>query len=1053
MKKTILILCFLLAVFLFPLIIRRTTQPQLPADPVSPTASVLATALEAKPDQNIDLLMSGEISPQMNPALNQIAVDELRREIILDRRITELGNGDVQRLFLVKGGGTYPYHRIEELLRWDKEQNAYLLLQQSLLVADHVLVKLSEEAEETELEKLNQQFGTRTLKKTFFPNKYIVQLPKPSIDGIFLAKKQFSNKKKWVERVHLNPIHAPTAVPNDPDWEDLWGKQRINCTNAWDTETGSTNIIVAVIDTGVDLDHPDLGANIWRNPGEAGALATNDIDDDGNGLIDDWIGWDFGRSDNNPDDNGDVDYDGDFSKGGHGTHCSGIIGAIGNNSNQIVGVCWNVRIMALKACQYFSEYNGLYLYAHNGEAAMKYATDNGAKVTSNSYGGPGDGSAYLDGVSYQNSNGVICVAAAGNDATDTDQIPYQPAGVDCPNVIAVASSDSGENLSSFSNYGETTVDIVAPGSSILSTLPGGTAGSKSGTSMAAPQIAGAAALLFSAKPEINPLFCKELLLAGVEKFAAYSNKCVADGRMNIHQSLKLIDSFIITEPNKGSIWLTEHTQTVSWLSEYTNTQVKIDLFHGTTNLLSLSTNALESAQQFAWVPPQTLTQDSSYRIRLTDVADTNRETWSDSFSIHFPSSLSINSTSFFFAAQTDQSDHQTLIISNEGAGDLTFDLVDESDFENYTWLDSDAPDGPTYSWIDISSTGIVVDVSDDDESNWKTIGFDFPFYDSVRTKFVIADNGGISFTMRDLLYENMPLPSEFAPSKSLLAFWDDLETADGTVLYHSTPERLVVSWLDVPEYDTINRKHTFQIIIYPSGKIIFQYNDLYDDPDEATIGIQFDRFLGPAVQVAHDETYLKDNFAIEFTPPTEAWVSYIPESGTVAPGASTSIWLTASATNLSIGVHSNTVTLSCNDVDNPETQIPLEFTVTGPPGDVDGDNLPDSWETQYYGGPTNAIPTAMASNNLNTVYETYIAGLNPTNSASIFLTSVLRPPTSDPVLQWNSVSGRVYNIWWTSNLLHGFQSLETNLTGGAFTDTNHNAHIKGFYKINVRLEP
>ncbi|NOU36497.1 MAG: S8 family serine peptidase [Kiritimatiellaceae bacterium] len=500
--------------------------------------------MEIKQTRLSDIL-NGSVFPETGSG--RVNVDQLSAKIVLERRVADIGNGEVRRLFLVNGGGSYPYHRIEELVRYDAAKDAYVVVRQTLIVADHFMVKLRPGCTQAELETLNASLGTRIISDTGFPDIFMIQLATPSLDGVPEMMSVYEKETNLVLRTYVDSIDFPSAIPNDTNWASQWDKQRIACPEAWDSGTGSTNIIIAIIDTGIDLDHPDLAAHLWRNPGEAGALATNGIDDDHNGYVDDWIGWDFGRGDgtvgsgdNNPDDNGDADYDGRFSVSGHGTHCAGIAGAIGNNSNQVAGVCWNVAIMALKPFEYFPSYTNMLVISTKAVLAMKYAADKGAKVTSNSYGGPGSGSSYYEGIDYQNGKGVLFVAAAGNDTANNDVTAYQPAGVNLPNVIAVANSTSSEVLSGTSSYGATTVDIVAPGSLILSTVSGGGIATKSGTSMAAPQVAGAIALLYSAKPGLNYLDCKQALMDGVDKFPAYSGKCVSGGRLNVSRSLDLL---------------------------------------------------------------------------------------------------------------------------------------------------------------------------------------------------------------------------------------------------------------------------------------------------------------------------------------------------------------------------------------------------------------------------------------------------------------------------------------------------------------------------------
>ena len=281
------------------------------------------------------------------------------------------------------------------------------------------------------------------------------------------------------------------ATPNDPSFGSLWGLANrgaqggtanadINATRAWDFGT-STNVVIAEIDTGVDYRHQDLAANIWTNTGE---IAGNGIDDDHDGYVDDTRGWDFANNDNDPmDDNG------------HGTHVAGTIGAIGNNGLGVTGVAWSAKIMPLK----FLDKNGSGAISDAIEA-INYARVKGAKVINASWGGGGFSSALQSAISqFQNAGGIF-VAAAGNEASNNATVASYPANYS--GVISVGASTRNDTLASFSNYG-TNVQIVAPGQSILSTLPNNSYGTLSGTSMATPHVSGAIALLWGQNPTLS----------------------------------------------------------------------------------------------------------------------------------------------------------------------------------------------------------------------------------------------------------------------------------------------------------------------------------------------------------------------------------------------------------------------------------------------------------------------------------------------------------------------------------------------------------------------
>jgi len=315
----------------------------------------------------------------------------------------------------------------------------------------------------------------------------------------------------------------PDAVANDPQVGSQWSlaSTGINARAAWSVSTGTGRTIVAVIDTGVDYTHPDLARNIWRNPRE---IAGNDVDDDGNGFVDDVFGANFATNNGNP-----------MDDGGHGTHVAGIIGAVGNNGIGVSGVAWTTQIMALR---FMSATTGG--YTSDAVRAMDYAIANGAKILNVSWGGGDVYQPLQAAMARARSAGAIVVAAAGNNARNTDSTPFYPAGyiAGLDNVVTVAATDSADNLASYSNYGPGTVTIAAPGSSILSTLSGGGYGTKSGTSMAAPFVSGALALLWDKNPTWSYQQIVAKLKLSVDTLSSLSGKVATGGRIDL---AKLLD--------------------------------------------------------------------------------------------------------------------------------------------------------------------------------------------------------------------------------------------------------------------------------------------------------------------------------------------------------------------------------------------------------------------------------------------------------------------------------------------------------------------------------
>ena len=325
------------------------------------------------------------------------------------------------------------------------------------------------------------------------------------------------------------------AVPNDQFYGVLWGLPDINAETAWDTRTDSSSIIVGVIDSGVEYDHPDLVDNMWTNSDE---IAGNGIDDDGNGYVDDFFGYDFDNEDPDPrDDNG------------HGTHVAGTIGARGNNSIGVTGVGWNASLMALKVIGTGSN--------ADVARAIDYATDNGAKITNNSYGYAGSnvgGSQTIsNAVGRAKDAGVLYVVAAGNSRSTIPASNMDGSFNSWPaelskvhdNVITVAATDSDGSFASYSHWGTESVQIAAPGTQIGSTYTNGGYVYSSGTSMAAPHVAGAAALLWAERPELSYLDIKDAMLSTARP--EHLN-LVGDGVLDLGAAMDLIK----TNGNQGN---------------------------------------------------------------------------------------------------------------------------------------------------------------------------------------------------------------------------------------------------------------------------------------------------------------------------------------------------------------------------------------------------------------------------------------------------------------------------------------------------------------------
>ncbi|PIP94019.1 MAG: subtilase [Bdellovibrio sp. CG12_big_fil_rev_8_21_14_0_65_39_13] len=331
--------------------------------------------------------------------------------------------------------------------------------------------------------------------------------------------------------VELDNYSTNSSAPNDPSFGSLWGlvnngsnePQRsvpglagadIDALKAWDITKGSRKVKIAIIDTGIDYNHPDLKDNIWTNQAEANGKPG--VDDDGNGYIDDVHGYDFANDDGDPLD--------DHS---HGSHCAGTIGAVHDNGVGVAGVMSEVSLVAVK----FLTGSG----SGTLEAAVKsidYATKMNVDLMSNSWGGGGFTQTLKDAIQRASDAGIIFTAAAGNDSANNDSSPHYPSNYDVPNVVSVAASTAQDTLASFSCYGKNTVHIAAPGHRILSTVKEGGYAVYSGTSMATPHVSGALGLLLAQEGRMSHQDMRERIMATSEPVSALRGRTINSGRLN-----------------------------------------------------------------------------------------------------------------------------------------------------------------------------------------------------------------------------------------------------------------------------------------------------------------------------------------------------------------------------------------------------------------------------------------------------------------------------------------------------------------------------------------
>jgi len=511
------------------------------------------------------------------------------------------------------------------------------------------------------IDYLNEIHHVNSIEKLFNSNKkfeeknpYKYNIFKFSVkqDSDILSIVKDYTKNQYVIYAEPNYIIHMYETPNDLEFNKQWALYNtgqtggtpdadIDATEAWDIETGDKNIIIAVPDTGVDWNHPDLENNIWVNPGEdindngiVDPSDFNDIDDDGNGFVDDIRGWDFVDSNISafPGEDGTVRDNDPMDFGGHGTHCSGIASAVTNNNEGIAGVCWNCSIMPIRA--------GFITHSERSEgelddiaAGIIYAADNGADVMSNSWGSFDFSNLIKDAMDYAYSQGVVLVAGAGN--FDVNQKCY-PAGLD--NVISVAATDHNDNRVALPYWGSefgSWIDIAAPGADIYSTMFNDTYSYESGTSMACPHVAGLAGLILSKNPDLNQEEIRTILRSTTDE--VNSEFYIGTGRINAYKAIQrdstpiaslnsiLDDAIVSGEVSilgtasgstfvNYSVWYGEGVYPDEWIEIFSSTTPVIDDILADLDTTSLLEDETYSVRLLVYDSVDQLSEDRSVII-------------------------------------------------------------------------------------------------------------------------------------------------------------------------------------------------------------------------------------------------------------------------------------------------------------------------------------------------------------------------------------------------------------------------------------------------------
>ncbi|HUW08766.1 MAG TPA: S8 family serine peptidase [Anaerolineae bacterium] len=567
-----------------------------------------------------------------------------------------------------------------------------------------------------------------------------------------------------------------SLYPDDPDWLKQWNMRRIAAPEAWPLSTGAAEVVVAVVDSGVDADHPDLTENLLP-------------------------GYDFVNHDADPDD--------DF---GHGTHVTGILSARLNNTLGVAGLAPDISILPLKVLN--DRGSGTYA---NISAAIQHAADSGASIISLSLGGESASAVLLQAVTNAHAAGVLLVASAGNQGRSG---VYYPARY--PEVMAIAATDHYDRWAPYSNWGAE-VDLAAPGGTaadpIRSTAPGGYQW-EYGTSMAAPHVAGAAALMRAENPALSPDEIADILRQTADKvgqhlYSGGRNVYLGFGRLNSHEALRhALPPSLTVEPEQ-LVFLGDQ--------QHAPTARRLLLSNESTSALQWRAEKASGGSWLNLIPPLAGSISHEVAGKLNGLASTGGL----SYGVH-EGSVRFSSTT---AGAQGLPFNTPVILS----------LVPELSFVHLPALENSYTG---FDWLD-ASTGTRLDLTDE-MSATVALPWSFPFYENAYTQVWVGDNGLVSFGQGyagrapdgTYVFNNRCLPSANQPNNVLYPFWDDLDPSQGGAIYTKRvgEDTFVIEWLQVVHWDGADPE-TFQVVLRRDGRITFQYLTISDD-ESVTVGAE-----------------------------------------------------------------------------------------------------------------------------------------------------------------------------------------------------------------------
>lgn len=949
---------------------------------------------------------------------------------------------------------------------------------------DSIIVKFKSEANTAKRIRAHAKKGTRVQRSLGLVFAELVELSAGQSVPDMIAAYEADDAVEYAEP---NFIYTISTTPNDPAFTNLWGLNNtgqinggtagadISALDAWAITTGSKDVIVAVIDTGIDYYHPDLAANMWVNSNPT-------------------FGHLYGASFLNG--NGQPTSDSPWDDHSHGTHVAGTIGAVGDNGIGIAGVNWSVKLMALKSFN-----RTKFGSTADAIAAIEYAIEHGAHLSNNSWGGGGYSQALKDAIDAAGRANHLFVAAAGNDGNNNDISPLYPAGYDCPNIISVAASDKMDEYIGFSNYGTNKVHLAAPGVEIYSTVPGVEEYSwNNGTSMATPHVAGVAALLLARHPNAPYADVRRWILNNVDVLPAWTNRVQTGGRLNAAAALmdaqfgvSVSNGWPIVIPPGGSVTIpvryvpTRETNAFDTIivsnNDILSPRIEISLSGRGTRTVKLPqsitfapianqliTNRLGLAAEassglpvaFTVSGPAILSGGTNVTFTGTGVVAViasqagntvyaRAPRLTNTFNV-LPLPLPVmriaplNTQSI--ALKAGESTNFVLKIINEGEGVLNWSFAAES----FDFLDD----------IEAGTNG------------WSVYGTNATWHISTNRAYsgsrawYCGTPGTSTHTSNMVAYAAMP-SIHLHTNAPTLRFWHWGNSEEAFPPYGIDGGRVGViderGDLHFPDSSTgYTHLYAFDTNVYMFSGYFEWWESVFD---LSAFGGQQVKivFVYLASSTMQMEGWYIDDVAISSRDNGQDWLSINPPSGTVSGLSTTQVSVTVSASAMGAPYNRTAyLTFNGNDPLSPSQTLRIDLAVEQGPAflDQNTNNVPDSWEQEYFAGLTNHQVTATSDYDQDGLLdrEEYVAGTDPLNPSSKFQLGLATNASANAGFRvaWNSVSNRFYSVARAISLSEGFTTLTTGVEAtppvNIYFDANALTNAaQRFYRIGVSVDP